>query len=495
MKRLIALCLALLLLLSALPLAGAAFKDEASIDDGFKKAVAKMSDAKILSGFEDGTFGPSKTLTRAQAAKILCVMLEGAEKADALTKTETGFSDVPATHWAAKYVAYCVDKGIVAGVGDGKFDPDGKLSSGAFAKMLLVAYGKDGSKFTGAEWLKNVQEATTPTFYTYQLDKGLSNDPMQRQEAAQLAFNAMFQAESDADRAKSDPREYKPTVPETMKLFIIGNSYSNDATIAYLYEELKDLGVKDLVIGILYYSGCHYNQHVDFALQDKPVYKYYYYKNSSKMVTKTKTTFDKSIADEDWTHIMTIGTGFAEDFGPCPWQDLVLYYARKSCPNAYYFYEMPWSYRTDGQHSDTHQKRIDRFGGDSLKQYQGIVDVTKQFVGTEPRFKNIVPVGTSVINARSSFIGNGVHRDKISHLNKGVGRYLASMTVCCILTGATPDQIKYVPNLLKKNVPAGLSADTPGLQEALEKVAKEAVTNALAKPFEFTQSAYTTAPK
>ena len=121
MKKLFALLLALILLLSALPLAGA-FSDDASIDDSFKKAVAAMSDAKIIGGFTDGSFKPTETLTRAQAAKILCVMLEGTEKAEALTKTETGFADVPASHWAAKYIAYCVENRIVAGVGDGKFD-------------------------------------------------------------------------------------------------------------------------------------------------------------------------------------------------------------------------------------------------------------------------------------------------------------------------------------------------------------------------------------
>ena len=79
MKRLAALVLTLLLFVNTLPLA-AAFTDDASIDDGFKKAVAKMSDAKIINGFEDGSFKPKETLTRAQAAKILCVALEGADQ-------------------------------------------------------------------------------------------------------------------------------------------------------------------------------------------------------------------------------------------------------------------------------------------------------------------------------------------------------------------------------------------------------------------------------
>ncbi len=195
MKKLLALCLALLLLVSALPLAGAAFSDEASIDESYTKAVAAMAEKKIINGFADGSFGPARTLTRAQAAKILCVMLEGSEKVDALSKTETGFSDVPASHWAAKYVAYCAGKGIVAGIGNGRFGPDGKLSSGAFAKMLLVAYGENGSKFTGANWLKNVQAAAKPTLLLNHIKDGLSDSPVQRQVAAQLAYNALLQAE------------------------------------------------------------------------------------------------------------------------------------------------------------------------------------------------------------------------------------------------------------------------------------------------------------
>ena len=153
MKRIVSLLLVLVLLLSARPFAGA-FSDDASIDDGFKKAVAAMSEKKIIGGFTDGSFKPSETLTRAQAAKILCVMLEGADKANALTNKDTGFADVPASHWAARFVAYCAEKGIVAGVGNGSFNPDGTLTATAFSKMLLVAFGHaKAGELTGGEWL------------------------------------------------------------------------------------------------------------------------------------------------------------------------------------------------------------------------------------------------------------------------------------------------------------------------------------------------------
>ena len=495
MKRLLACLLALLLLLSALPLAGAAFSDEASIDAKFKSAVAEMSEKGIIGGFPDGSFGPKKTLTRAQAAKIICVMLEGEEGANALTKTETGFADVPASHWAAKFVAYCADKGIVAGVGDGKFDPDGKLSSAAFAKMLLVAYGADASAMTGKGWIEGVRQTAAPTFLAYNL-KEFSTVSLPRQEACQMAFNAIFGAEAKADREKGDPRTVPAGVPETVKLFIIGHSYGNDCTLAYLYQLLKDAGVKNVVIGTLYYSGCPYKKHIDFALQNKPVYAYY--KNTDgKLVTTKETTFDKSIGDEQWTHILMLHgfVGKDDDFAPCPWQDLVLWYARRTQPDAYYGYIMTWAFRTDIKLRDSHQANFNLYyGGDAQKMYESQVDKVKRYAEPEQRFKYIVPAGTSIMNARTSFLGCGVHRDNMSHLNKGIGRYIAAMTVCCKLTGVSPDQLTYLPESLLDNLPEGLDKNTPGLLDTLGKIARESVKNTMAKPYEITQSTYTTKP-
>ena len=55
--------------------------------------------------------------------------------------TEQHFTDVPTNHWAFQAVEYCVGKGIVAGMGDGTFKPDQALTASQCAKMLLVAMG------------------------------------------------------------------------------------------------------------------------------------------------------------------------------------------------------------------------------------------------------------------------------------------------------------------------------------------------------------------
>lgn len=61
-----------------------------------ESAIAKAATAGILSGFQDGTFRPDRTLTRAEAAAILNRLI-GRQP---ISGDEPTFADVPATHWA-----------------------------------------------------------------------------------------------------------------------------------------------------------------------------------------------------------------------------------------------------------------------------------------------------------------------------------------------------------------------------------------------------------
>ena len=195
MKKILALALTVIMLLSMIPVAGAAFTDAKDITITASEAVTIMSDLKIVSGFPEGTFKPNDTLTRAQAAKILCCIALGTKAADALTGGGSTFADVPADHWANKFVEYCASKGIVAGVGNGKFNPNGELTGYAFGKMLLVALGEDGAQFTGSTWDKAVKEK----LHEKHLDYGVTpnNKNLSRQDACRMGLNAMFYGEAD----------------------------------------------------------------------------------------------------------------------------------------------------------------------------------------------------------------------------------------------------------------------------------------------------------
>lgn len=57
-----------------------------------------------------------------------------------LTKlSKPKFSDVPATHWAYKDIQFMVDRGIISGLGDGKFGPDSPARRCELAVMLVKA--------------------------------------------------------------------------------------------------------------------------------------------------------------------------------------------------------------------------------------------------------------------------------------------------------------------------------------------------------------------
>ncbi len=195
LKKVLSLVLALAMALSLMTVAFA--KDASDYSDyskvTYKEAVDVMTATGVIDGM-GGSFNPDGTLTREQAAKIITYMIMGKDAADKLTTTIAPYSDVSASRWSAGAIAYCTNEGILSGVGKGKFDPTGKLTGVAFAKMLLVALGYDPKieQFTGDSWAINVSKLALgdAALDTGMKDISLSNE-LTREQAAQMAFNAM----------------------------------------------------------------------------------------------------------------------------------------------------------------------------------------------------------------------------------------------------------------------------------------------------------------
>ncbi len=191
LKKVLALVLALVMSLSLVTIANAAdFTD--SNDISYEEAVDVMNAIGVLEGFEDGSFQPSATLTREQAAKIICTMLLG-DNAEKLAGTTSAFSDVASTRWSAPYIAYCASLGIVAGNGDGTFNPTGTLTGYAFAKMLLGAVGYDSTieGFVGAGWNLKVASMASKAGLLNNLQSFVGSESITREAAAQMALNTI----------------------------------------------------------------------------------------------------------------------------------------------------------------------------------------------------------------------------------------------------------------------------------------------------------------
>jgi len=189
MKKLLALVLALVMSMSLVTISNAAYSDKADID--LKEAVDVLSAVGVFEG-SDGKFDPKANLTREQAAKLVAYLQLGQKSADALVGGNK-FTDVAANRWSAGYVDYCATTGVVAGVGNGQFNPTGSLTALQFGKMLLVCLGYDATteNLTGADWQINTSKLMASAKLLKGLDSVKANDVITREQAAQMMLNAI----------------------------------------------------------------------------------------------------------------------------------------------------------------------------------------------------------------------------------------------------------------------------------------------------------------
>ncbi len=120
-------------------------------DSRYSFAINAMGTYQLLNGTEPGVFSPQQTLTRAQ----LCVMLARVLNADSAGAGR--FDDVDAGAWYADGVNAMAELGLVNGVGEGKFAPDGTLTQeefltimGRMARYLNFALDEYGAAVDGA---------------------------------------------------------------------------------------------------------------------------------------------------------------------------------------------------------------------------------------------------------------------------------------------------------------------------------------------------------
>ena len=197
LKRALSLLLAAAMLIGMMVVGASA---AGSLDDFSDKdeivnqdAVSLLTILGVIEGKEDGSyFDPTGNVTRAEMAKMIATILnQGADVDGLYTGMNTGLTDV-AGHWAESYINYCYSLGIIAGRGDGTFDPGANVTGTEAAKMLLVAAGYDASieGLTGADWAIRTA-ALASTLGIFDNLTAPTGDPLNRDNAALLVYNAL----------------------------------------------------------------------------------------------------------------------------------------------------------------------------------------------------------------------------------------------------------------------------------------------------------------
>ena len=183
----------------------------------YAEAAEVMTALGVFEGTDKGAFDPTGILTREQAAAIICRMLLG-DDAENLTTNSTVFSDVAADRWSAGYIGYCAQQNILAGTGNGTFNPEGELTGLAFAKMLLVALGYDPAieQYVGNDWAVNV--AADAVDAGIAVSGVIMADAMTREQAAQMAYQTL-----EADMVRYASRGTTIQQPDGSTI-IVGNT-------------------------------------------------------------------------------------------------------------------------------------------------------------------------------------------------------------------------------------------------------------------------------
>ena len=100
-------------------------------------AVSTLSNMGILGGYEDGSFRPNASITRAEFAKIAASFFDWAD-----VYAVNSFVDVRDSAWYANYVAVAAEIGLIEGYGGNVFRPDATITRAEACTIINRTLGR-----------------------------------------------------------------------------------------------------------------------------------------------------------------------------------------------------------------------------------------------------------------------------------------------------------------------------------------------------------------
>ena len=157
-----------------------AYTDVAS-GSWYNIAVSTLSNMGILGGYEDGTFRPNASITRAEFAKIAVSFFDWAD-----VYAVNSFVDVRNSAWYANYVAVAAEIGLIEGYGGNVFRPDATITRAEACTIINRTLGRapdadhllpvsqmntwPDNADTGVWYYAHIQEATNSHEYSWSGD-------------------------------------------------------------------------------------------------------------------------------------------------------------------------------------------------------------------------------------------------------------------------------------------------------------------------------------
>lgn len=256
---------------------------------------------------------------------------------------------------------------------------------------------------------------------------------------------------------------------DTLRVLAIGNSFSQDAVEQYLHELATAAG-KPMVIGNMYIGGAPLSLHWMNAQGNTAAYSYRKIDASGAKVTREHVSILTALADERWDYIsLQQASPLSGRFDSyvAPLSKLYGYLDSATAGNFKFIWHQTWAYAANSTH-----KGFANYHNDQQEMYQAIMKASANAQQLVP-VDLLVPCGTAIQNARTSFIGDSLTRDGY-HLDLHIGRFIAACTWFESLFGQQAPVDRYYPDQVS---------------EAQADVARQAAHAAVRKPFSLTEIA------
>ena len=189
------LCVAMMLSVMVMSTGATSFTDQEDFSENYAEAAEVLTGMGVINGYEDDSFKPQQSITRAEVAAMIYRVATGDvedEKADINAGAKL-FTDVNADDWFAGYVNYCGDAEYIKGYEDDSFRAENQVTGYEVLAMILRAVGYDKNKeFTGPTWTINVASTATELNMLENLDNSVNlAEPATREVVAELIFRAI----------------------------------------------------------------------------------------------------------------------------------------------------------------------------------------------------------------------------------------------------------------------------------------------------------------
>ncbi len=195
LKRILSLALASVMLVGMMVVGASAaeFNDGADINNN--DAVDTLVALNVIGGYDDGSFRPEGSVTRAQMAKMIAVAMNGGNEDFRGSSVGSQFTDVKDGMWYTKFINYCVSQGVINGRSATIFDPEGNVTATETAVMVMRAMGYRNETFLNEKGVYSPAsvDALAESIGLYNDTTSLNDTSvaLNRQNAAQVIYNGM----------------------------------------------------------------------------------------------------------------------------------------------------------------------------------------------------------------------------------------------------------------------------------------------------------------